>query len=119
MGGTDLQSGLNQCLSGTPFMGGLFYGCGKEGRKEPPDTVSCIRGFSTYQSVNGIEHILGRTAEGAAPIIGELLEGGAGSDAVLGIADSRIIDIAAQAALIFHKKTTFLFRHPEVRNAIN
>ena len=84
---------------------------------KPPDTVSCIRGISIQiQSVNGIEHILGGAAEGAAPIIGELLEGGAGSDAVLGIADSRIIDIAAQAALILHRKTTFLYRHPQVRS---
>ena len=49
----------------------------------------------------GLEHALGHATERAAPVIGQILESGSGSDAMLGIAFFRIISVATGIAEIF------------------
>lgn len=61
----------------------------------------------------GLEHALVHAADGAAPVIGKILECGAGSDAVIGIALLRIIGIAAGIAEIF-----FQCRTPPILDAV-
>lgn len=56
----------------------------------------------------GGEHILAHAAEGAGEIFGKILELGAGSDAVFGIAELLIIDPAACFANVFHIGSPFV-----------
>ena len=48
-----------------------------------------------------LEHIFSDAADGADPVIRQIFEGRARSDAVVGIADSRVVLIAAGAANVF------------------
>ena len=54
------------------------------------------------------EIILAYAAEGADEIVGKILELGAGSDAVIGIADSLVVLIAADITYIFFHKFILL-----------
>jgi hypothetical protein len=47
------------------------------------------------------EVVLGSTAHGADPVIRQSLEGGAGFDIVVGIANFGVVDIAANVANVF------------------
>ena len=55
-----------------------------------------------YSLLSGIKGILAKTADGADPIFGNVLPDCAGGYAVVGVADLRVIDIAADIADIFH-----------------
>ena len=51
----------------------------------------------------GFEHLLAYAALGAGPVVGQLLERGAGCDAVVGIADRRVVNPVADGAFVlFH-----------------
>ena len=54
----------------------------------------------------GFEQLLAHAADGADEILGQILEGGAGLDARVGIALGGIIHIAADGAHIFFNKRT-------------
>ena len=54
-----------------------------------------------------LECVLAQTAGGADPIRRDLLPGGSGGDAVLGIAYRGIIDVAAGANILIHDSTFF------------
>ena len=48
------------------------------------------------------EYVLAEAANGANPIVGNVLKGGAGSDTAVGIANLGIVNIAAGAYVLFH-----------------
>ena len=52
-------------------------------------------------SVDRLEDLLGLSADGANPPVGQLLERGAGSDAVIGVAERRVVNVFADGATIF------------------
>lgn len=59
--------------------------------------------------VDGLEHIFARAAFGADPIVGKLVEIGAGLYAVIGIAKGGVVNIVANRAFVFsHRKGPFL-----------
>ena len=47
------------------------------------------------------ELVLAGAAVGAHPVIGEILEGGSGLDAVAGVPNLRVVDVAADIARVF------------------
>lgn len=54
-------------------------------------------------SINWSKGILGQSAYGAYPIFGNILPGGARSDASIGIALRRVVDITAGAFIFGHE----------------
>jgi hypothetical protein len=50
---------------------------------------------------DGLEHILARSTQGAAPVIRNILEQGAGGDAAVRITHSRIVNILADCTSPF------------------
>ena len=54
-----------------------------------------------------LEGILTQSADRALKILGQLLEGGAGGDAVVGITDGRVIFVTA-GANVFHSEVSFM-----------
>ncbi len=60
--------------------------------------------------VNELELVLRGAALGAGPVVGQVLKGGSGGDAVLFIADGWIIDVATYSAFISgHVISSFAF----------
>ena len=55
----------------------------------------------------GIKGILAHAADGADPIIGNILKGSAGSDTAIGIAKLGVVNVTANA-LVFHGELNFL-----------
>ena len=49
-----------------------------------------------------LKDVLAHSADGADPAVGDLVPGSAGGDAVVGIADSGVILIAAGADILIH-----------------
>ena len=84
---------------------------GPDRKKEAPGGCF-LCSFSVFPGYPGtgsflLESILAQTAGGADPIRRDLLPGGSGSDAVLGIAYRGIIDVAAGANILIHDSTFF------------
>ena len=65
-----------------------------------PLIIICIPGKGSFL----FESVLAQTAGGADPIRRNLLPGGSGSDAVLGIAYRGIIDVAAGSNILIHEQ---------------
>ena len=59
----------------------------------PPFTLKILRLF---------KYILAHSTDGADPAVGDLVPGGAGGDAVVGITHSGVILIAAGADILIH-----------------
>ena len=59
----------------------------------PPFTLKILRLF---------KYILAHSADGADPAVGDLVPGGAGGDAVVGITHSGVVLIAAGADILIH-----------------
>ena len=77
-----------------PPLGGLpiFYE-----RKRRSFIYSTLREVSLFL----LKSVLTQSADGALEILGQVLEGGAGLDAVVGIADGRVVLVTA-GANVFH-----------------
>src|SRR5512140_2517414 len=57
-----------------------------------------------YRSIHRLEFVFPRAAEGADPVVRNVLEGGAGRHAVVRVAVDRIVDVAADdASPFFHR----------------
>lgn len=54
-----------------------------------------------------LEHVLAQAADGADPIGGDIFPGSAGGDAVIGIANGGVINIAAGADILIHSQRSF------------
>ena len=55
-----------------------------------------------------LEHIFAYAAKRAAPIVGQIFESGAGSDAAVRITDRRVIDVVTNCAtILFHSPKIF------------
>lgn len=59
----------------------------------------------------GFEHLLAYAALGAGPVVGQLLKRGAGCDAVVGIADRRVVNPVADGAFVLFHCLFFLVEH--------
>jgi hypothetical protein len=69
---------------------------------------SFIYGTLREVSLFLLESILTQSADGALEILGQILEGGAGLDTVVGIAKGGVVLITA-GANVFHSEVSFLF----------
>ena len=77
-------------------------------QKRAPNTLAqecasnLCRPFTFLSGCSGLaELILGRAADGADEIIGQVFKGGAGGDAVVGVADGGVISPTAEVAYVF------------------
>ena len=59
-----------------------------------------------FQLLFLLKGVLAEAADGALEVLGKLLEGGAGSDAVIGIADGGVVFVTARAN-VFHNRHSF------------
>lgn len=67
------------------------------------------RSFFMYLLNRG-KGILGQPTYGAYPILGDILPRSAGSNAAIGIALSRIVDVSAGAFVLSHGKSLLIFK---------
>ena len=84
---------------------------GPDRKKEAPGGCF-LCSFSVFPGYPGkgsflLESVFAQTAGGADPIRRDLLPGGSGGDAVLGIAYRGIIDVAAGANILIHDSSFF------------
>lgn len=56
---------------------------------------------SEFDELFSAELVLANAANGACPIIGEVIESGTGSDAVVGVADFGVVNITAHFTYVF------------------
>ena len=72
----------------------------------PPRFIAKERGtsfpVSPKKRLSLLKDVLAQAAGGADPVLGDLLPGGAGGDAVVRVAYRRVIDVTAGADILVH-----------------
>ena len=71
-------------------------------RLPPQKKPAFLWGKSGRVGSGGSKSVLAQAADGAHPILGDILPFGAGGDAAVGIADFGIVDVTAGAFKFFH-----------------